>query len=58
MSAPRKAPPDKLTLTQCVRGFLVSEAPSHERMITPMYAFDKIEDVAAWIVEQYSAKPS
>jgi hypothetical protein len=43
-----------LSFCRCVRGFTltVNEAASNY-LVPPTFAFDRIEDLAAWLVEQY-----
>lgn len=43
-----------LTFNRCARGYTLSVARDFRGdMGGPHFAFDKIEDVAAWLVEQY-----
>jgi hypothetical protein len=48
--------PDRLEFTKCARGFLVSKSRDGFGMMSPLYAFDRVEDAAAWIVEQFAEK--
>lgn len=41
-----------LEFRKCSRGFTLFATPG-QGMIGDVYAFDRIEDVAGWLVEQY-----
>lgn len=45
-----------LNFMKCARGFLLS-ASRGPGLMGEMFAFDRIEDVGAWLVEQYSNPP-
>jgi len=44
----------ELTFMRCARGFVVRSGSHYSGEIGVVYAFDHIEDVAAWFVEQYA----
>lgn len=46
-----------LTFEHCVRGFTLG-AYQLERDARRTFAFDRIEDLAAWLVDQYSDQPT
>lgn len=47
---------DRLRFARCVRGFTLTVDSFEDRYIVPpTFAFDRIEDLAAWLVGQYSA---
>lgn len=46
-----------MTFNRCARGFTLSASNTYDKMNGPHFAFDKIEDVAAWLVEQYGPPP-
>lgn len=48
---------DEISLQRCERGFLIQCRPMHSGYKTPLYAFDRIEDAAKWLVEQYRETP-
>jgi len=55
-SAPDRGTHNAVRFERCARGFVL--VGGEERgMLGTMYAFDHIEDVAAWFVEQYRAMP-
>jgi hypothetical protein len=45
-----------LTFARCSRGFTLNAQTDYNRS-QHTFAFDKIEDVAAWLVEQYGPPP-
>jgi hypothetical protein len=44
---------ERLTFQRCIRGFTLS-AYDIQRDDRTLYAFDRIEDLAAWLVEEYA----
>jgi hypothetical protein len=46
----------QLTFTRCVRGFTLT-VYDMERDSRAAFAFDRVEDLAAWLVEQYCDLP-
>lgn len=47
----------EVNFIRCARGFLITTGGPHSGMLGTLYAFDHIEDVAAWFVEQYANPP-
>ena len=45
-----------LIFQRCDRGFLL-RADFHTDTTNALFAFDRVEDVAAWLVEQYRDAP-
>lgn len=43
---------DRLRFERCARGFVLF-ADAGPGLIGEMFAFDRVEDVGAWLVEQY-----
>jgi hypothetical protein len=43
----------EVSFMRCARGFLLTTGNRASGMMGALYAFDRIEDVAAWFVEQY-----
>lgn len=49
----------KLSFDKCARGYtLTGGYDIHRDIVGPVFAFDRIEDLAAWLVEQYAEVPS
>lgn len=49
---------DSMTFNRCARGFTLSATGGYDRVSSgPHFAFDKVEDVAKWLVEQYGPAP-
>jgi hypothetical protein len=42
-----------VTFTRCARGFILRSGSEYDGSIGVIYAFDRIEDVGAWFIEQY-----
>lgn len=49
----KAAPPEHLRFIRCRRGFLLDTTHRDFGGMGEMFAFDRIEDVGAWLVEQY-----
>lgn len=49
--------PRDLSFTACERGFIFRSGREYEG-IGKVYAFDRVEDAAAWLVEQFTGEAS
>lgn len=50
--ADKKTPSNDLRFSVCERGFVLMDG-DRMGMIPTMYAFDRIEDVAAWLIRNF-----
>ena len=48
---------NEITFMRCARGFMLRTCAPQSGMVAQMFAFDRIEDLAAWLVEQYTSPP-
>lgn len=52
----KPVPPAMLTFEQCARGFVLREGGGEHGRFPVIYAFDRIDDLADWLVEKYADK--
>jgi hypothetical protein len=55
-SGPDRGAFDELKFNRCARGFVLRATDDYGRRHTT-FAFDRVEDVAKWLVEQYGPLP-
>lgn len=46
----------QLNFSRCERGFILTDGGQGMGFLHRIWAFDRIEDLAGWLVEQYSAQ--
>lgn len=47
---------NQLSFVRCERGFILTDSGSEMGYLRRVWAFDRVEDLAGWLVEQYAAQ--